>query len=96
MYNGPVAARLKAGLSLVKRHWLVERNVRDDSRDKIHVHEIGKAERMEEAENVADVGDYFREVWQRVWPTAHVTDGGAAWWEQWESWPLDLRPVDER
>lgn len=32
-------------LVLVKRRWLVERNVRDDSRSGMHVREVGKAER---------------------------------------------------
>lgn len=94
---GPVARWLGSSLRLVKRDWVVERDVRDDSRNIFHVREIDKASTLAaQAESLKDIKPYFREVWQRVWPAADDTDEARNWWEQWESWPLDLRPVDER
>lgn len=96
--NGPVAKLLDERLLWVKRRWLVERDVRDDSRNTIHVCELDKAGRIQSKDDlgayIRHVKDdtYFREVWGRVWPNANTTNNGAGnWWEQWESWPLDLR-----
>lgn len=93
---GPVGRELRSDLSLVARDWVVERDVRDDSRDILHVREINKTSRMEaKDESLKRQSNSFRKVWQRVWPTSNATEGAENWWEQWESWPLDLRPVDK-
>lgn len=94
-FNGPVASKLAGDLDLVARNWVIERDVRDDSRDKIHVREIDRVDGIQRADDVFSVSDQFLEVWQRVWPAANATDGGVAWRKQWQSWPLDLSSAEK-
>lgn len=89
--SGPEARWMWPSLLLVKRTWVAEREVRDDSRNIFHVREIGKGRRMEaQAKNLEGTRDFIREVWQRAWPTSNATNGAPGWWEQWESRPLEL------
>lgn len=94
--HGPPARGFQENLSLVKRKWVVERDVRDDSRDVLHVHEIDKGERMKaEARCLGrpQPGDGFREIWHRAWP-ANIADGTGDWWREWTSRPLELHTAD--
>lgn len=92
----PVGKVLNQRLLWFKRRWLLERDVRDDSRNTIHVRELYKSERIKSKDDPRVTNrpikddTYFREVWGRVWPNANTADGAGNWWEQWESWPLDL------
>lgn len=95
--TGLAARWMWPSLLLIKREWVVERDVRDDSRNIFHVREVGKGKRMEvQAENLAKTRPFFREVWQRVWPTSEAIDGAPGWWEQWRSRPLDLKATNQR
>ncbi|CAN8104854.1 unnamed protein product [Discula destructiva] len=99
--NGPAAIWLHSGLTLVRRKWVLERDVRDDSRDKIHVGEVEKDERVQaqawrlEGQDNPVKDHRFREIWKRVWPTANTDDQAGNWWRKWQSWPLDLRSVEK-
>lgn len=80
-------------LTAVKRTWLVERDVRDDARDVIHVRETKpwrrtsclEIPRVEEQEK----SPRWMAIWRRVWP--NETEG-RVWWDDWKSVPLALRP----
>lgn len=98
----PPSFALKQFLLLLKRTWVVERDVRDDSRHVFHVNELGRAERLQsglykERISKQPVGFYW-DVWQRVWPLVAAADGAerqglGEWWEQWQGWPLALSPA---
>ncbi|KAJ4386835.1 hypothetical protein N0V93_009733 [Gnomoniopsis smithogilvyi] len=98
--SGPAAKGLQSSLVLLKRRWIIERDVRDDSRNILHVREVDKDDRIKAQAQSLEPGvgktgdDYVREVWRRVWPTADTAERLGDWWKQWESWPLDLRSVD--
>lgn len=77
-------------LTALKRDWRVERDVRDDSREVLHVSEIRNA--------FSDLAylrrfkpkrepEYWFNLWRRVWP---VEREGIDWWDDWESYPLAL------
>ncbi|KUI56326.1 hypothetical protein VP1G_10806 [Cytospora mali] len=71
--------------------WIVERDVRDDARDVLHVREVhptGKPyiDYRNYNIHVATQYDYgIFGVWQRLWPP---TEEDRNWREVWESWPL--------
>lgn len=83
----------------LSRSWLIERGVRDDEQDVLHVRELGlearKARDKElqdrlEAEGGAD--DYKRlrsglKVFRRIWPEKEVN---RPWKDDWTSYPLQI------
>lgn len=80
-------------LTAVQRTWLVERDVRDDARDVLHVHETKPwvrtscldIPRVEEEEK----SPRWMAIWRRIWP--NETEG-RVWWDDWKSFPLALTP----
>lgn len=81
-------------LAALQRRWLVERDVRDDARDVLHVTELGREFRLEhwsrqakylaEKRKEYELQDVF-DMWQRVWPGEETASGQ---WETWSSLPL--------
>lgn len=78
-------------IAALHRKWLVERDVRDDARDRIHVTEIDQKDRL------FYMGSYIETVagsrnnpvyaaWERVWP---LKAEGSIWTESWRSLPLE-------
>lgn len=79
-------------LVALKREWRVERDVRDDARDVLHVRENGQNfsknfPQIKEL-NPARNHEYWFNLWRRVWP---VEREGVDWWDDWESHPLTLQ-----
>lgn len=80
-------------LAAVQRTWLVERDVRDDARDVLHVRETRPwvrtsclgIPRVEEEEK----SPRWMAIWRRIWP--RETEG-RVWWDDWKSLPLALEP----
>lgn len=69
--------------------WEVDRDVRDDARDVLHVKSLGSGTKSKEQIrdlNLTKEYDLF-ELWRRVWP---VQNEGVDWWDDWKSRPLDL------
>lgn len=87
----PAWAPLKPFLAALDRRWLVERDVRDDSRGVVHVRETDAKNRKGSLEfyRAADArrNEYYFGLWRRTWP---VERDGSEWWDDWESYPLDL------
>lgn len=85
----------------LSRSWLIERGVRDDEQDALHVRELGLEARkardkelqdMFEAEGGAQLEDYERlqaglQVFRRIWPEKEV---GRPWIDDWTSYPLQI------
>lgn len=81
-------------IAALQRRWLIERDVRDDARDVLHVTEIGRESRVA---HWSDQAEYLKEqrkeykfqdvfdMWQRVWPFEETASGQ---WETWSSLPL--------
>ncbi|KUI72185.1 hypothetical protein VM1G_08066 [Cytospora mali] len=71
--------------------WIVERDVRDDARDVLHVREVhpaGKPYMDFNNYNISVAKQYgygIFGIWQRLWPP---TEEDRNWREVWESWPL--------
>lgn len=87
----PAWAPLWPFLKALDRRWLVERDVRDDSRGVLHVRETHADDRkwsldFHGADSVGRNKYYFG-LWRRTWP---VERDGIEWWDDWESYPLDL------
>lgn len=87
----PAWAPLRPFLTALDRRWLVERDVRDDSRGVLHVRETHADDRkwsldFHSADSVKRSQYYFG-LWRRTWP---VERDGSEWWDDWESYPLDL------
>lgn len=86
--SGPASSLLQSNYVLVKRNLVVERDVRDNSCNILHVREVEKGERIKaQARNlepgIHQAGDnYFRELWRRVWPTTNSADRAGDWWKQ--------------
>lgn len=82
---------LQRYLCALHRRWVVERDVRDDARDVLHVVEVDAGERRERF-NVhcripAMRQRYVLQIWRREWP---AKGEGSGWWENWKSRPLCL------
>lgn len=75
-------------LHAVDRQWLLRRDVRDDSREVLHAHEIRMEHSMflESIFNDSDMKDaeYWFGIWRRVWPVEKEGD----WRKNWKSPPL--------
>ncbi|KAJ4397791.1 hypothetical protein N0V93_002028 [Gnomoniopsis smithogilvyi] len=87
-------------LAALQSRWLVERDVRDDARDVLHVTELGRKSRLDhsscQAKYLQDSRDEYLfkdlfDMWQRVWP---CEEGASLPWESWKSLPLDLQVKD--
>lgn len=69
--------------------WEVDRDVRDDARDVLHVKSLGSGTKSKEQIrdlNLTKYDDLFG-LWRRVWP---VENEDGDWWDDWKSRPLDL------
>lgn len=82
-------------LAALRRTWLIERDVRDDARDVLHVTELNRlireqdywspqAQHLTEKREEYKLQDIF-DMWQRVWPWDDTASGQ---WETWSSLPL--------
>lgn len=87
---------LRRFFAALRRSWVAERDVRDDSRDVVLVREthVGQRQRMLKFHNVQKAREpqyeYLFGLWRRVWPVEHE---GIDWWEDWQSYPLELEEV---
>lgn len=81
-------------LVALRRRWLVERDVRDDARDVLHVTELDQESRLDcwrsQAEYLKEQRKEYKfqdvfDMWQRVWPFEETASGQ---WETWSSLPL--------
>lgn len=81
-------------LEVLQRRWLVERDVRDDAREVVHMTELDGKSRLccwnpRTRDLIEKREEYkFRDVfdtWQRVWPCEETARG---FWESWSSLPL--------
>lgn len=88
-------------LAILQRTWLIERNVRDDSRDMLQATELGQKSRLDhsscQAKDLADSKDEYSfqdvfNMWQRVWPSE---DKKGNRWENWRSLPLVVDLKDD-
>lgn len=86
-------------LAALKREWRVERDVRNDSREVLHVQEVGRGIIMRRPQpprtgrpqwrsHDPESDPYWFGLWRRVWP---VQREGVHWWDDWESRPLELQ-----
>lgn len=76
-------------LCALLRRWVVERDVREDARDVLHVVEVDAGERRELFDNSipAEREWHISQLWGREWP---AKGEGSDWWEDWERRPLCL------
>lgn len=83
----------------LSRSWLIERGVRDDEQDAIHVRELGLEARkahdkklQDEFEAKGSAEDYEEphagiQVFRRIWPEK---EAGKHWKDDWTSYPLQI------
>lgn len=87
----PARGGLSPFLAALHRKWLVERDVRDDARDVIHVTELDREARLNNFDDsrathgAASSSKHVFDIWQRVWPSEEEE---SSWWENWKSLPL--------
>lgn len=84
------SSSLRPYLTALNRRWLVERDVRDDARDVLHVRETNVNDReyiLPKHVNMVNKDQYFFGLWRRVWPVEHE---GKDWWDDWQSFALEL------
>lgn len=90
MFPLPCAVLLRY-FSALRRRWVVERDVRDDARDVLHVVQVDAGAHrewfMEDCCIPTKGKRHVLEIWRREW----LAKGeGSDWWEDWESRPLCL------
>lgn len=90
---------LRRFFAALRCSWVAERDVRDDARDVVHVREthVGQRQRALKFHNVQKAREhkareqryyeYLFGLWRRVWPVEHE---GRDWWDDWQSYPLEL------
>jgi hypothetical protein len=73
----PPTVKLRPFLTAVDRKWLVQREVRDDARDTLHVRELDQELRQERMAGMLErisvykeVTDGILEIWKRTWSTS--------------------------
>lgn len=77
----------------LSRRWLLERDVRDDTREMIHAREVDKQHRLEWPSCVCEQDrGYYRKmaympIFRRIWPERPGVSTN--WYDDWHSWPLD-------
>lgn len=83
----------------LSRSWLIERGVRDDEQDALHVREIGLEARKARDKELQDkfeaeggAQDYGKphagvQIFRRIWPEKEV---GRPWKDDWTSYPLQI------
>lgn len=77
-------------ISVFHNRWEIERDVRDDAREVLHVKNAdSRAKSKERIKRLkrAKANQYLFGLWRRVWP---VENEGVDWWDDWKSRPLDL------
>lgn len=100
MMTGPPGRDLRPYITNLARDWFLERGVRDDAPDLVHVVELGRTKREES--DSEERGHVFRnetllrrdngylEIFRRLWPAARSVpaQGSSDWRDDWKSWPL--------
>lgn len=80
----PPTVKLRPFLTALDRKWLVQREVRDDARDVLHVRELDRERREERMAEMlqrlsvytSDLKEGILEIWKRTWSTGEHEGGG--------------------
>jgi hypothetical protein len=85
---------LRVYMTALGRHWLLERDVRDDARHMIRAQEIGWKQRLlllPTFEVIQGPGYHscmeYMPIFRRIWP--EKPGASADWYDDWHSWPLE-------